>query len=444
MKIPDQSPKYRAALAIIKKLTQEGFEALFAGGFVRDMLMENTNDGDIDIATNAKPEAINKLFPHTIGVGEQFGVMIVVHQSIPFEVATFRSDIGINDGRHPANIVFTDSRHDAQRRDFTINGLFFNPISQQVIDYIDGKRDIAAGVIRAIGNPKLRFSEDYLRMLRAIRFAARFNFSIEAATWQSMSELVAKITVISVERIFTELDKMFRGPNPKNALDLLDKSGLLAHILPEVAALKGVEQPLEYHPEGDVFEHIKKALTLLPPNPSSVLAWSVLLHDIGKPPTMILADRIRFNNHDKVGSNMVKRLLKALHTSNELLEGVYACTDNHMNFVNVQKMRLSTLKKFLSRATIVEELELHRIDCLASHGQLDNYFFLQEQLATFRQETLKPDPLLHGKDLIAMGFKPGPLFSEILTAIYDLQLEETITNYPEAIAAVKRLFPALV
>jgi poly(A) polymerase len=434
--------RYHAALTIVKRLTDAGFKALFAGGSVRDGIMGTVGeDGDIDIATNARPETVARLFKHTVAVGAQFGVIVVVCGNYSFEVATFRSDRGIGDGRHPAEVVFTDACHDAQRRDFTINGLFLDPRSDTILDYVDGRKDIDARLIRAIGEPVQRFQEDYLRMLRAVRFAARFSFTIHKVTWEAIRELAPNISVVSVERIFSELDKMFRAPHADIALELLNSSGLLSFVLPEVSALKGVPQPPQFHPEGDVFDHTKKALGLLPYHPSSGLAWSVLLHDIGKPDTIAQADRIRFNNHDQVGMRMAEDLLKRFHTSNALIEEVAVCIGNHMRFMHVRNMRLGTLKKFLSRPTIETEMELHRIDCMASHENCENYDFLKEQLSSIRAEMLKPDPLLRGRDLLALGFKPGPIFGEILSVIYDLQLEEEITTREEALRELGKRYP---
>ena len=424
------------ALKIIKKLVENGYEALYAGGYVRDMVMGNPNIGDIDIATNAKPEIILSLFPQTISVGEQFGVIIVVLEGIPFEVATFRSDIGISDGRHPSEVSFTDARSDALRRDFAINGMFFDPLTEKVIDYVSGLDDIKAGIVRAIGDPFQRFSEDYLRMLRAVRFSARFNFKIEKDTWEALRENAARIVSISAERIFSEIDKMLRQGRPENAFELLDQSGLLKEVLPEISALRDVPQPPDFHPEGDVFKHTIKALSLMKPDPSQVTAWSVLLHDTGKPATLTFQDRIRFNNHDRVGAVLSKDILKRLRASNHLVESVGACVDNHMNFMNVTRMRLSTLKKLLSRPTIEDELELHRVDCLASHGNLENYYFVKSRLETFEKEQIKPAPLISGKDLIELGYKPGPLFGKILSEVYDLQLEENITTRKQALSHV--------
>ena len=430
---PDPLQRRLGALQIIEHLISRGYQALFAGGYVRDMIMGLEERGDIDIATNATPETISRLFPQTIGVGEQFGVMIVIQRGIPYEVATFRSDVGISDGRHPAGIVYTDAKNDALRRDFTINGIFYDPLKETVIDYVSGKEDINAGIVRAIGDPVHRFREDYLRMLRAVRFASRFQFSIEENTWDALRVSTENISSISPERIFAELDKMLRQGHPDQALLLLKNSGLLETVLPEVAALIGVQQPPDFHPEGDVFIHTVKALQLMKPDPSSVTAWSVLLHDIGKPPTFFVSDRIRFNNHDRVGADMARKVLKRLRASNDLIDGVEACVENHMNFMNVTRMRLSTLKKMLSRPTIEEELELHRVDCLSSHGILDNYHFVNERLKEFAKDRIKPEPLITGKDLIELGFKPGPVFGQILSRIYDLQLEERISTREQAL-----------
>lgn len=437
MKDAAEQLQHQAALDIVSHLVHSGYTALFAGGCVRDMLMGGEERGDIDIVTNATPQTVSALFKHTVAVGAQFGVMVVVHRGIPFEVATFRSDIGTADGRHPLHIVFTDAEHDAQRRDFTINGMFYNPLTDNVFDYVSGRRDLTARVVRAIGDPESRFKEDYLRLLRAVRFAARFDFVIEDATWEAIKADAANITGISAERIFAEYDRMLRKPHPDRAFHMLAESGLLSHTIPEVADLIKVEQPVEFHPEGDVFAHTIKALGLLGPDPSPALAWSVLLHDIGKKVTMRVTDRIRFNNHDQVGASMAEALLIRLHAPGSLIEGVSACIDNHMNFMNVTAMRLSTLKKFLSRPTIAIELELHRIDCLASHGMLDNYHFIKKQLEVFAVEQLKPPPLLRGNDLIGFGLAPGPLFGTILDELYDLQLEEKIATREEALAIVK-------
>jgi len=434
-----------AAEKIVSRLAERGHTALFAGGYVRDKLLGHAGSADIDIATSATPDEVMALFSSTIPVGAKFGVVIVVYSGIPFEVATFRADLGIGDGRHPESIAFADAREDALRRDFTINGMFYDPLTDRVIDYVSGEADLRLKIVRAIGDPKLRFREDYLRLLRAIRFAARFDFSIDSATLEAVIADAPGIAGVSAERIFSELDRMLRQPHPDRAFRLLLESGLLHHTLPEVDDLVGVEQPPEFHPEGDVFEHTIKALGLLDradaPAPSAILAWSVLLHDIGKKATMRRLDRIRFNNHDQVGADLSGLVLRRLRAPNELIDGVAACIGNHMNFMNVTAMRLSTLKKLLSRPTIADELELHRIDCLASHGNIDNFYFVKDRLAAFAQEVIKPAPLLRGADLLGLGYRPGPKMGEILREVYDLQLDETIRTRDEAVEYVKSRWP---
>jgi len=439
----DPQTQLTAAVHIVKTLTDRGFEAYFAGGWVRDFVMNSSQKSDIDIATNATPDSIRKIFGQTIGVGEQFGVMIVVKDAIPFEVATFRSDVGIKDGRHPERVVFTDAKNDALRRDFTINGMFFNPFTEEVIDYTEGQVDIQNKIIRAIGDPAQRFSEDYLRMLRAVRFAARFGYTIEENTFRAIKDNAVYIKDISVERIFAEMSKMLTGKNPDASLKLLHESTLLPQFLPEAENLCGIEQPPQFHPEGDVFVHTVKTLSFLPENPPAQLAWAAFLHDIGKPSVMTVSDRIRFNNHHRSGAIMSEALLKRLKAPNALIDAVSGMVDNHMNFMNVGKMRLSTLKKFLSRPTIRDELELHRADCLASHGDLQNYYFVKERLDEFKIEEIKPKAFISGKDLIELGLRPGPVFGKILSDIYDLQLEERVTTKEEALEEAKKLIIAL-
>ncbi|MDR2578518.1 MAG: CCA tRNA nucleotidyltransferase [Chitinispirillales bacterium] len=429
--------QFNSAVRIVRALRNGGFEALFAGGWVRGFVMGGSGGSDIDIATSAAPEDIRRLFGRTVGVGEQFGVMIVVEGGEPFEVATFRADVGIKDGRHPESVVYTDAKNDALRRDFTINGMFYDPLTEEVIDYVDGRRGIDEKVIKAIGDPGQRFREDYLRMLRAVRFAARFGFEIEEQTFQAIRDNAHHIKLISVERIFAEMGKMLTGPNPDRSLELLRDTCLLKHFLPEVENMSGVEQPREFHPEGDVFVHTAITIGQLPQNPSPALAWAALLHDIGKPVTMTVTDRIRFNNHHHAGARMSENILKRLRAPNALIDAVVSIVENHMNFMNVSKMRLSTLKKFLSRETIRDELELHRADCLSSHGELDNYDFIKEQLETFKVEEIKPPPFVTGKDLIALGLKPGPIFGRILGEVYDLQLEDKVTTREEALLALR-------
>ena len=435
------SEKEKAALEIVKHLAESGYQALYAGGFVRDMLLNLDEKGDIDIATDATPEIIAGLFPQVIRVGEYFGVMIVVKNSIPFEVATFRSDIGTADGRHPQHIAYVDAQHDALRRDFTVNGMFFDPLGGKLLDHVCGREDLQKKLVRSIGDPYRRFEEDFLRLIRCIRFAARFGFTIEEATWAALREKAEGITRVSAERIFQELDKILLGPHPDRALTLLHESGLLKIVLPEVSETVGMPQPEQFHPEGDVFAHTVKALSLLA-RPTRTAAWSVLLHDIGKPPTLFVSDRIRFSNHQHVGAKMAGQVLARLKAPNSLTADVCETIDNHMNFMNVTKMRLSTLKKFLSRPTFEDEMELHRVDCLASHGDISNYDFLRRKQREIPGDEVKPDPLLTGKDLIAMGHAPGPDFKKILGEAYDAQLEGKISTKEEAIEWAKKNYPA--
>jgi len=433
-----QSPQYDSALRVVQTLRDGGFDAFFAGGWVRDFVMGVGEGSDIDIATSASPEEVRRLFGRTVGVGEQFGVMIVLEGGAQFEVATFRADVGGADGRHPDSVVYTDAKNDALRRDFTINGMFYDPITGEVIDYVGGRRDIGGRVVKAIGDPTQRFGEDYLRMIRAVRFAARFGFDIDGQTFNAIRDSARRINSISAERVFAEMSKMLTGPNPHRSLELLRDTGLLRHIMPEVDALQGVEQPAQFHPEGDVFVHTVKTLSLLPPNPPPALAWAALLHDVGKPATMTVTDRIRFNNHHHTGARIAEAVMKRLRAPNALNDAVTLMVENHMNFMNVGKMRLSTLKKFLGRETIRDELELHRADCLSSHGELDNYQLVREKLEEFKAEQIKPPPFISGKDLIAFGLKPGPLFGKILSEVYDLQLEDKITTREEALAEARK------
>jgi poly(A) polymerase len=352
-------------------------------------------------------------------------------------VATFRSDSAYSDGRHPDSVEFTNAREDARRRDFTLNGLFYDPISSQVFDYVHGREDLRKGVVRAIGNPRRRFDEDYLRLLRAVRFAAVLNFEIESATWEAIRESAAHIAYVAAERIFAELDKMVQSPGADRAVLLLRDSGLLGHIIPELAENVGVQQPAQFHPEGDVFMHTVKALSLLR-NPSQVCAWATLLHDVGKVDTLTYADRIRFNNHARVGARKARRVLSRLRAPRNLIEKVYICIDNHMHFIDVQRMRLSNLKKFLARPTIDDELELHRADCLSSHGNCDNIDYLLKKRDEIGIEAMRPEPLVRGRDLLTLGFRPGPEFGEILDQVYELQLEERIGSKDEALTWIRQ------
>ena len=428
--------KKESALQIIRTLRKEGCQAYFVGGCVRDLLLKK-NPKDFDIATDAVPKRVASLFPKTVPVGAQFGVMLVIEGGESFEVATFRADKGYRDGRHPVGVRFTDAKEDALRRDFTVNGLFFDPLTRQVMDWVEGKKDLKKRIIRAIGDPKKRFMEDKLRMLRAVRFASVLGFKIEPKTFSAVKKLAKNIREVSQERVRDELVKMFTGPHPALALELLDKSGLLPEVLPEVEKMKGVQQPRAFHPEGDVFVHTKLLMKQLQ-NAPPVLAFGCLLHDVGKPATYRRSDRIRFNGHDRVGARITEKVLERLRFSNELKDQIVACVEGHMRFKDVRSMRESTLKKFMQRQTFETELEQHRIDCLASHGDLANWRFLKKKARQFTKEDIKPKPLINGKDLLALGYTEGPLIGKILRAAEEAQLERKIVTKDEALAWVKR------
>jgi poly(A) polymerase len=426
------------AVEIVRQLQQAGHTAYFAGGCVRDML-RGVSPNDFDIATSATPEIVQKIFPKTIPVGAQFGVVLVIADSHQFQVATFRSDDAYVDGRRPESVTFSDAKTDAERRDFTINGLFYDPIAEKIIDFVGGQRDIAAKIVKTIGEPERRFAEDKLRMLRAVRFSCALDYEIEPKTRAAIQKLASEITVVSAERIRDELIKMFTGPRAGRALALLDELGLLAPILPEISAMKGVPQPAEFHPEGDVFEHTKLMLDSLPPNPSVTLAFAILLHDVGKPPTFQQApDRIRFNEHDRVGAEMAETILRRLRFPNDEIEKIVLCVAEHMRFQHVQEMRPAKLKRILGRETFPDELELHRIDCAASHRNLENYEFLKQKAAEIPPEEIRPPRLVTGNDLLALGVPEGPKVGEILREIEELILDGKLKTREEAMEFVRQ------
>jgi poly(A) polymerase len=428
-----------AALAIVRRLRDAGHLAYYAGGCVRDML-RGVEPQDYDIATSARPEEVQRLFPRTVAVGAHFGVIRVLDHGLQFEVATFRSDGAYIDGRHPEAVTFSSPREDAERRDFTVNGMFYDPIAGEVIDFVGGRADLDLRLLRAIGDAPSRFREDRLRMLRAIRFATRLEFEIDAATWDALERQAPEIHAVSPERIREELVRIFLSPNRVRGLDLLDQSGLLAQIIPEMLPLKGCEQPPQFHPEGDVWVHTRRMLGLLPPEVTVPLVFSVLLHDIGKPPTWSLdpaEGRIRFNAHDKVGAGMTRAIMERLRFSRDEIEATVEAVDQHMVFKDVQRMRIARLKRFMARPGFEQEMELHRVDCQSSHAMLDNYQFLRGKQEEFANEPLIPPPLISGKDLIALGWKPGPKFKEVLDAVQTRQLEGTLTTREEALEWVK-------
>jgi poly(A) polymerase len=431
------------AIKVISKLQQSGYLAYFAGGCVRDLLRDEIPT-DYDIATNALPEQVTALFNKTRSVGAHFGVIIVISGEFVFEVATFRNDGSYGDGRRPETVEFTSPEEDVLRRDFTINGIFYDPIKDLTIDYVNGQDDIKSGTVRAIGNPESRFKEDHLRLLRAVRFAARFDYKIEENTWAAICSNAKEIKNISEERIRDELSKILVDPQRVQGFDLLMESGLMEAILPEIIDLKGCEQPPQFHPEGDVFVHTRLMLTLLKEDPSLSLVLSVLLHDIGKPATFSYdeeAHRIRFNGHDKIGSGMATTILRRLKYPNKIIEEVTEMVDNHMTFKDVQKMREAKLKRFMARSTFEDETELHRVDCLGSWGGLDNYDFLNQKRADFDNEPIIPPPLLTGNDLIEIGWNPGPELGKILTKVQDLQLEGSLSTKVEALDWVNSNHP---
>jgi poly(A) polymerase len=431
------------AVEIVRVLRKAGFRATWAGGCVRDLVMGHEPQ-DYDIATDARPEQVMKLFPKTVPVGVSFGVVKVLSDESEFEVATFRSDGRYLDGRHPVEIHYSGDREDAARRDFTINGMFYDPIKKEIVDYVEGQRDIKAGLIRAIGDPRERFEEDKLRLMRGVRFAARFGYAIEPQTYEAIKERAGEIIQISAERIRDELKKMLTGPNPSGSLSLLLETGLMKPILPEVTEMAGVEQPKEFHPEGDVLTHTLLLLKNLN-RPSFELALAALLHDIGKPPTFTPPktdrDRIRFDNHCEVGARMADAICGRLRLSNEQTELVVELVRDHLRFKDVRQMRESTLKRFLRRPGFPEHLELHRLDCLASHGDLTLWEFCKKKLAEIGPEEMRPERLLTGDDLIEKGYPPGPLFSKILALLEDAQLEGRIKSREEAMEWVRLEFP---
>jgi poly(A) polymerase len=442
-----------AAISIIETLRQRGFAAFLAGGGVRDMLL-GREPKDYDVATSATPSQVMEVFPETYAVGAQFGVVLVPEaphtvtaESQPnrraVEVATFRSDHGYSDGRRPDEVRFaTDPRDDVARRDFTINGMMLDPITGEVLDYVGGRGDLEAGVIRAIGDPGQRFGEDKLRMLRAVRFAARFEYSIEPHTLTAVQKMAADIKAVSRERVRDELTRMLTDGHPKRAFQLLDESGLLPEVLPEIAATKGVEQPAEYHPEGDVFIHTLLALENMPQPCPPELAWGTLLHDVGKPATFRRApDRIRFDGHVDVGVSIAREICQRLRFSGDDTEQVIALVENHMRFGHVHRMKESTLKRFFRLEKFDQHLALHRADCLGSHRSLEVYDFLQAKLRELPAQQITPQPLATGDDLIRAGYKPGPRFREILNAVEDAQLEGRIFSPEDAMEFVRVHFP---
>ena len=408
---------------------------------MRDMLL-GVEPHDYDIATDARPEEVQGLFDHTFAVGAHFGVVVVHRKGHDYQIATFRSDGEYVDGRRPTGVTYSSPQTDAERRDFTVNGLFYDPIAGEVIDYVQGRTDLEAKVLRAIGDPTARFREDRLRLLRAVRFGAVLGFDIEPATWAAVKEHAADIHDVSAERIREELVKMFLSPARVRGFDLLAESGLMQEVLPEVMRLRGCEQPPQFHPEGDVFVHTRGMLELLPKVVSLPLVFGVLFHDIGKPPTQTVDEtgRIRFNGHDKLGATMTEEIMTRLRFSRAEIDATVSAVLNHMVFKDVQDMRVAKLKRFMARPGFADELELHRVDCTSSHGMLDNHAFLLAKQTEFAAEPLIPPPLISGNDLKQLGLRPGPLFKEILDAVSNRQLEGALTSAEDALAWVRENF----
>ena len=441
------------AISVVKKLRQDCYSAYFAGGCVRDLLL-GREPADYDVTTSATPDEVMKLFPRTYAVGAQFGVVLLPVQpqdstsnpdqsgkSYSIEIATFRSDGLYSDGRHPDQVQFSsDARLDVQRRDFTINGLLLDPVTREVLDFVDGRQDLDRGIVRAIGDASLRFSEDKLRLLRAVRFAARFGYVIEERTFAAIRQLAPRIHQVSQERIRDEILKMLTEGRARRAFELLDQTGLLEQVLPEIKRMQGVAQPPEFHPEGDVWVHTLMLLEGLPAGSSKTLALGALLHDVGKPPTFRMApDRIRFDEHAEVGMRMAAEICQRFRLSNDETEQVCALVANHMRFGDVRRMKESTLKRFFRLPKFEEHLELHRLDCMGSHRGLELYDFAQEKLRSMPPAQIRPKPLITGHDLIAAGYTPGPEFKQMLTAAEDAQLEGSITTKEEALEFVRQL-----
>lgn len=424
-----------AAQEVAAKLVAAGHRALLAGGCVRDRLLGGEPE-DYDIATSATPTQVTAVFPHANLVGAHFGVVIVKHAGQPIEVATFRTDGCYQDGRRPERVEFSTPEEDAKRRDFTINGLFEDPVTGEVIDHVGGLQDLKARCLRAIGDAESRFREDALRLMRAVRFATRLGFEIESATMDAMRCCAGMLGKISIERIRDEFSRILTGPDRRRGVELLVDTGLMHHIVPEVYDLIGCEQPPEFHPEGDVYVHTMIMLELLDRDAPPDLCLAVLLHDIAKPATRTVdaaTGRPRFNGHDKLGAEMTTGILRRLRFPNEVIDRATFMVGRHMTFMHVQQMRTAKVRRFMGAPTFEKEMELHRVDCASSNGFTDNYDFLRSKEGEFASEPVMPPPLVTGRDLIERGEKPGPRFREILEEIQTEQLEGRIRTRDEAL-----------
>lgn len=425
---------------VCTQLKEAGHEVLFAGGYVRDCLL-GVPSKDIDIATSATPDEVEKLFPKSIPVGAAFGVQIVLHEGFHFEVATFRDDGDYADGRRPTHVTFVDAEQDALRRDFTVNALFQDPFTNEVIDYVNGEADLKAGIIRAVGDPHLRFDEDHLRLLRAVRFAAQLDFTIEAETLKGIRSHAKSLALISPERIRNELEHILTQPRASSAIRQMLDTGLLEVVLPELVQTVGCEQPPEFHPEGDVFTHTMLLLDHLDSTPTFTLAMGALLHDIGKPSTQTFEDRIRFNHHEKEGTEMTDAICQRLNLSNEERKQITWLVSQHMRISAMPEMKESKRKRLVREAGFEELLELMRVDSLASHGDMSTYEWIKVYSDNLEPDAIRPDALVTGDDLITLGYPPGPLFKEILQNIEDAQLEDTLSNREEALTFIKVHWP---
>lgn len=443
---------------VCRTLREAGHQAYFVGGCVRDILLER-EPADYDVSTDATPDRVQELFPRSLAVGAKFGVIVVLQEcgpddpsvddSVQVEVATFRSDVGYSDGRHPDEVVYSKTpQEDVRRRDFTINALLLDPETNEVLDFVGGRDDLRAGIIRAIGKPEERFREDKLRMIRAVRFAARFRYAIHEATFSAITKLAKDVRQVSAERVRDELTKLLTEGAARRGFELLDETRLLPEVLPEISRMKGVEQPPQFHPEGDVWIHTLMMLEGLTAGCSRTLAWGVLLHDVGKPPTFSPPSgpggRIRFDQHVEVGTRMAEEICRRLRFSNEDTEQIAALVANHLKFKDVPQMKASTLKRFIRLPRFEEHLELHRLDCSSSHRNLENYDFVRRFIAETPPEEVRPPRLLTGDDLKTLGYSPGPQFKEILDAVEESQLNGSVLTREAALRFVSDSFPKII
>jgi len=439
-----EGSNYDAAVSIIKTLRDNGNKAFLVGGCVRDALL-GIEPKEYDITTSALPGEVQKLFKRNVPIGESFGVILVLKDEMQFEVATFRQEREYTDGRHPGDVNYTESEiEDVIRRDFTINGMLYNPIEEELFDHVNGEDDLKNGLVRTIGDAVERFNEDKLRMIRAVRFTSRFGFRMDSDALNAIKENCSLIESVSNERIRDEIVKIISQDNPGNGLKLLSETGLLKEILPDVHTMIGVEQPPQFHPEGDVFVHTCLVLDKLHENTGGIysaeLAMGALLHDVGKPPTFEVTDRIRFNGHDRVGAGMAKGICRNLKFSKKQIERIVSLIREHLKFKDVRNMRQSTLKRFLATPYFDEHLEMHRADCQASHGMIEIYDYLKDKFENMEEDEIKPPPLVTGIDLIGLGFKPGPLFKQILDKIEEQQLEGVFSNREDALEFITKNF----